>query len=90
MAIDSKLCWKYITHQVIGKLKRFFPEAAIELSIWDRLRRWLGIFRSGIWGGITKYEAKRNVNALFHLHKDLIVKNSDGFHYIGRTLNDSY
>ena len=89
MATDSKLCWKYIIHQVTAKLKRFFPGTTIELSFWDRLRKWFRVVLGERWGGITKYEAKRNVNSLFHLKKDLIVKNKDGFHHIGRTFNDS-
>ena len=89
MESDSRLCWKYITQHVTDNPKQFFPGATIALPFWEMLQKWFQRTSRQKWGRITKYEAKRNVNSLFHLRKDLIVKNKDGFHYIGKKLNDS-
>ena len=89
MESDNRLCWKYITQHVTDNPKQFFPGATIALPFWKILLKWFQRNSGQKLGRITKYEAKRNVNSLFHLRKDLIVKNKDGFHYIGKKLNDS-
>ena len=65
---DDSLYWKYITYQATKNLHRFFP-AAKKPDI------------SG-WGGISKSEAIKNINSLFHLDGNTIARNQDGFHYI--------
>ena len=65
---DDSLYWKYITYQITKHLNRFFPEAKQpDVSAW---------------GGISKSEAIKNINSLFHLDGNTIAKNQDGFHYI--------
>ena len=68
VASDDSLYWKYITYQVTKNLNRFFP-AAKQPDISS-------------WGGISKSEAIKTINSLFHLDGNTIAKNKDGFHYI--------
>ena len=68
VASDDSLYWKYITYQVTKHLNRFFPEAKQpDVSAWR---------------GISKSEAVKTINSLFHLDGNTIAKNKDGFHYI--------
>ena len=68
VASEDSLYWKYITYQVIKNLKRFFPLAKNpDVSQWK---------------GISKLEAIRTINSLFHLDGNTIVRNEHGFHYI--------
>ena len=68
MASDDSLYWKYITYQVTKNLNKFFPKAKKpDLSSWE---------------GISKSEAIKTINSLFHLDANTIAKNKDGFHYI--------
>ena len=68
MASDDSLYWKYITYQVTENLNQFFP----------------GSEKPDIssWGKISKSEAIKTINRLFHLDANTIAKNKDGFHYI--------
>ena len=68
MASDDSLYWKYITYQVTKNLNQFFP----------------GSKKPDIssWGKISKSEAIKTINKLFHLDANTIAKNKDGFHYI--------
>ena len=68
VASDDSLYWKYITYQVTKNLNRFFP-AAKQPDVSS-------------WGGISKSEAIKTINSLFHLDGNTIAKNKDGFHYI--------
>ena len=90
---DSRLYWKYITYHVTCNLERICPGAKTSFSYWHAiyrfLRKWFGGSVLTItWEKISMFEAKRNINSLFHLDKDIIDR-KDGFHYIRRTLNDS-
>ena len=68
MASDDSLYWKYITYQVTKNLNKFFPKAQKpNLSSWE---------------GISKSEAIKTINSLFHLDANTVAKNKDGFHYI--------
>ena len=64
----DKLYWKYITYQVTNKLHQLFPKAK----------------KSDVtqWVGISKGEAIRNINSLFHIDGITIARNEDGFHVI--------
>ena len=68
MASDDSLYWKYITYQLTKNLHQFFP----------------GSKKPDIssWGKISKSEAIKTINKLFHLDANRIAKNKDGFHYI--------
>ena len=68
LASEDGLYWKYITYQVTRNLNRFFPYAKIPDVIQ--------------WSGISKSEAIRIVNSLFHLDGNTIARNEHGFHYI--------
>ena len=68
MASDDSLYWKYITYQVTKNLNKFFPKAKKP--------------NISSWGGISKSEAIKTINSLFHLDPNTIAKNKDGFHYI--------
>ena len=68
VASEDSLYWKYITYQVTKNLSRFFPDA--EIPDVDH------------WKGISKSEAIRTINSLFHLDGNTIARNKDGFHYI--------
>ena len=68
VASEDSLYWKYIIYQVTKNLNRFFPNAEIP----DVTQ----------WKGISKSEAIRTINSLFHLDGNTIARNIDGFHYI--------
>ena len=68
VASEDSLYWKYITYQVTKNLNRFFPNAEIP----DVTQ----------WKGISKSEAIRTINSLFHLNGNTIARNIDGFLYI--------
>ena len=68
IASDDSIYWKYITYQVTKNLNRFFPSAKKPAV--------------SSWGLISKSEAIRTINSLFHLDPATIAKNKDGFHYI--------
>ena len=75
VASDDSLYWKYITYQVTKHLNRFFPEVEQpDISAW---------------GGISKSEAIKTINSLFHLDGNTIAKNKDGFHYIKTSKTNS-
>ena len=62
------LYWKFITYHVTKNLHRFFPRAKkANVSQWEVISRW---------------EAIKNINSLFHLNGTTITKNEDGFHII--------
>ena len=64
----GKLYWKYITYQVTKNLHRFLPKAKKgDVSKWQ---------------GISKLEAIKNINSLFHLEGNTIAKNEEGFHIV--------
>ena len=65
---DDSLYWKYTTYQVTKNQNRFFP-AARQPDVSS-------------WRGISKSEAIKIINSLFHLDGNTIAKNEDGFHYI--------
>ena len=65
---EDSLYWKYITYQVTLNLNRFFPSAKIP--------------KVSQWKGISKSEAVRTINSLFHLDGNTITRNEHGFHYI--------
>ena len=68
VASEDSLYWKYITYQVTNNLNRFFPDAKIpDVMQWSR---------------ISKSEAIRIVNSLFHLDGNTVARNEHGFHYI--------
>ena len=68
VASEDSLYWKYITYQVMKNLKQFFPFAEkTDVSNWK---------------GISRSEAIRTINSLFHLDENTIAKNEHGFHYI--------
>ena len=68
VASEDSLYWKYITYQVVKNLNRFFPLAKNpDVSQWK---------------GISKLEAIRTINSLFHLDGNTITRNEQGFHYI--------
>ena len=65
---DESLYWKYITYQVTKNLDRFFPNAKqADVKAWK---------------GISKSDALKNINSLFHLDGNTITRNIDGFHVI--------
>ena len=67
---DNSLYWKYITYQFTNHLNRFFPEAKEpDISAWE---------------GISKSEAIKSINSLFHIDAITIAKNKEGLHYIER------
>ena len=68
VASEDSLYWKYITYQVTKNLNRFFPVAKVP----DVAQ----------WGGISKSEAIRIINSIFHLDGNTIAKNEYGFHCI--------
>ena len=68
VASEDSLYWKYITYQIMKNLERFFPLAE-KPDVSD-------------WKGISKSEAIRTINSLFHLDENTIAKNEHGFHYI--------
>ena len=68
VASEDSLYWKYITYQVMKNLKQFFPFAE-KANVSD-------------WKGISRSEALRTINSLFHLDENTIAKNEHGFHYI--------
>ena len=64
----ESLYWKYITYQVTKNLHRFFPKAKqADVKAWE---------------GISKPDAIKNINSIFHLAGNTIAKNKDGFHII--------
>ena len=65
---EDSLYRKYITYQVTLNLNRFFPSAKIP--------------KVSQWKGISKSEAVRTINSLFHLDGNTITRNEHGFHYI--------
>ena len=68
VASEDSLYWKYITYQITKNLNQFFPDAKLPDVIQ--------------WKGISKSEAIRTINSLFHLDGNTIARNTDGFHYI--------
>ena len=91
---DQKLYWKYIMYHsirnecsfkqkfgltvflvIFGSFTSFIPEALLMIK--------------NLWGRIFKFDAKENINSLFHLDKNSVAKNEDGFHYIKRKVNHS-
>ena len=68
VAGDESLYWKYITYRVTKKLDRFFPGA-----------KQADVTR---WKGISKSDALKNINELFHLDRETITRNKDGFHIV--------
>ena len=70
VASDDNLYWKPITYQITKNLNEFFP-AAKQPDI-----------NVSTWGGVSKSEAIKTINSLFHLDGNTIAKNKDGFHYI--------
>ena len=64
----DSIYWKYITYHVTKNLDRYFPNAKkADVSQW---------------GKITKSEAIKNINSLFHLDGNTIARNKYGFHII--------
>lgn len=68
VASEDSFYWKYIPYQVTNNLNRFFPNAKMPDVIQCE--------------GISKSEAIRTINSLFHLDGNTISRNIDGFHYI--------
>ena len=59
---------QYITYRVTKKLDGFFPRAKqADVTRWE---------------GISKSDALKNVNELFHLDRETITRNKDGFHIV--------
>ena len=69
----ESLYWKYITCQLTKNLDGFFPKAKqADVKIWE---------------GISKSDALKNINSLFHLDVNTIARNIDGFHTIKSSEN---
>ena len=73
VAGHESLYWKYITYQVTKNLDRFFPKAKqADVKAWEV---------------ISKSDALKNINSLFHLDGNTIARNIDGFHIIKSSEN---
>ena len=88
---DNRLYWKFIIYHITVNVDQCSsPGAQDTLSALKAyFRKLLKKAYWRFWEGISKFDAKRNINSLFHLDANIIQKNRFGFHYIKKKMNHS-